>query len=531
MKKYLMLLFICVVVGLTFRVYRLADRPLGFTWDEAALGYNAYSLLLTGKDEHGQSFPIIFKSFGDYKPGLYIYLTVLPTKVLGLNEFSTRLPSAIFGTISLICVYLFVVQLFNKKAALASVFVLMAMPWAIHFSRGAWEANVAISLTLLAATLFLYKKYSLSAIFFGLTLWTYQGSKLFTPFIILTLFILYKKNIALKKVVLPLVLLVACAFPVLINFGSQSGRLKVFSVFSYTRSSETVSKIASQDEISQSSPLFQIFHAEIIDQGRGIWQRYLNYFSPRFLFKEGSWASLRETTPFYGNLHLIDLVSFGLGLYVLARTKTKGAKLLGIWLLAAPIPAAFSRDIISGVRSLPMTIPLAVILGLGLAQLATKKIGLLLYLPIWLFLNWYYVDLFINHAPFFSAQYWSYAYKPALTLVKQNASHYDHIIISDKLGQPYIYVLYYNQIDPRSYQNNHVYTPNSSGDVGKIDSFGKYTFRPIYWPADRGEASSLYVGDSFELPESDLQGTAHINRLGQVNYPDGSPALTVVGLP
>ena len=94
-KSSLVILFFIILLGLGLRLYRLDSRPLGFTWDEAALGYNAYSLIKTGRDEYGKIMPIVFKSFGDYKPGLYVYFSVPIIKIFGLNEFSTRLPSAV----------------------------------------------------------------------------------------------------------------------------------------------------------------------------------------------------------------------------------------------------------------------------------------------------------------------------------------------------------------------------------------------------------------------------------------------------
>ena len=112
MKQKLTLIII-ILLGFLLRVYKLDIRPLGFTWDEAALGYNAYSLLLTGRDEHKQFFPVVFKSFGDYKPGLYVYLTVPSIKLFGLNEFATRLPSAIFGSLLIVMIYLLTLRLFS----------------------------------------------------------------------------------------------------------------------------------------------------------------------------------------------------------------------------------------------------------------------------------------------------------------------------------------------------------------------------------------------------------------------------------
>ncbi len=112
MKKFL--LIIIILLGFLLRTFRLGNRPTGFTWDEAALGYNAYSLLKTARDEYGQLIPVVFKSFGDYKPGLYIYFTVPVVKFLSLNEFSTRLPSAIFGTLLLAVIFVLSKLLFPK---------------------------------------------------------------------------------------------------------------------------------------------------------------------------------------------------------------------------------------------------------------------------------------------------------------------------------------------------------------------------------------------------------------------------------
>ena len=65
-----------LVLAAALRLVNLSSVPPHLTQDEASLGYNAYSILKTGKDEYGQLLPVVFKSFGDYKPGLYIYLTV-----------------------------------------------------------------------------------------------------------------------------------------------------------------------------------------------------------------------------------------------------------------------------------------------------------------------------------------------------------------------------------------------------------------------------------------------------------------------
>ena len=68
------LLILITLLSFLLRVVNINFPPL--LWDEAALGYNAYSIIKTGMDEFGKFLPLIFKSFGDYKPGLYVYLAI-----------------------------------------------------------------------------------------------------------------------------------------------------------------------------------------------------------------------------------------------------------------------------------------------------------------------------------------------------------------------------------------------------------------------------------------------------------------------
>src|SRR3989304_7288957 len=106
MKQYLFLIFILVLAA-SLRLGAISRFPAGLNADEAALGYNAYSLLLTGRDEHGNLFPVNLESFADYKPALYAYLSVPLVKIFGLTEFAVRLPSAIFGILAVFLIYVF----------------------------------------------------------------------------------------------------------------------------------------------------------------------------------------------------------------------------------------------------------------------------------------------------------------------------------------------------------------------------------------------------------------------------------------
>ena len=84
-------LVLIIVLAFVLRFYRLADYP-ALNADEAAIAYNAYSLIETGLDEHGNSWPVHFQSFNDFKPGGYFYLVLPFVKFLGLTEWAVEYP-------------------------------------------------------------------------------------------------------------------------------------------------------------------------------------------------------------------------------------------------------------------------------------------------------------------------------------------------------------------------------------------------------------------------------------------------------
>src|SRR5258708_12719733 len=102
-----------VLLGFFLRVIGLSNHPAGFTPDEASFGYDAYSILKTGKDQWGHMMPLVFKSFGDDKLPVYTYLAFPSVAIFGLNETAVRLPNAIFGTLAIIFLYFLVYQFFT----------------------------------------------------------------------------------------------------------------------------------------------------------------------------------------------------------------------------------------------------------------------------------------------------------------------------------------------------------------------------------------------------------------------------------
>src|SRR3989344_941144 len=158
MPKFNWILIPVILLAAVLRFYKLGQNPPSLDCDETAHGYNAYSILKTGRDEYGNRFPLSFRSFGDYKPPLYVYLSAIPISLFGLNEFSTRFISMLFGSLSVVVAYFLVREMFESKPKwfylIFTIFFTIS-PWHIQFSRVAFEANLALFFVISGLVLFM----------------------------------------------------------------------------------------------------------------------------------------------------------------------------------------------------------------------------------------------------------------------------------------------------------------------------------------------------------------------------------------
>lgn len=481
MTKEKLLLIVILLAGLFIRLYKYNYPPL--LWDEASLGYNAYSILKTGRDEYGQFLPLIFKSFGDYKPGLYVYLTIPFVAIFGLNSLAVRLPSIIIGSLIPLIAYLFTKKHTTSKILPLLFATLIAFnPYNIHFSRGAWETNILTFQLLLASYLFFDKKYFWSSLTFGLTLFTYQSGKLTSLLLIAALLLItftkdYFKKDFIIKFIFPLFIF---SLPILFGlvWGQQGNRLEVVSLFSYPRSSQETQTIIKETNLLD----YQIFHNQPIFFIRNFLSRYFNHFSPQFLLTQGDWQSPRHSAPYIGVLLIPSFFFLILGLFS-SHYSTKNYSSVNLffllWLILAPIPAALTRDSLSAVRIMSFSLPLCYFSALGIISTLNyfKKnkffylsIKLLIFLS-YLFSFVYYTDLYLNHMVKKSPQDWLYGYQAAVNYVIKNGENRS-IYFTNFYGQAYIYYLFYSEYPPEKYQSQANLTLNGvdTGVVSKIDT-------------------------------------------------------------
>lgn len=546
-------------LALLIRTWNLGTYPMEFTTDEAALGYNAYSLLKTGHDENGQLFPVVFKSFGDYKPGLYIYLTIPFIVIGGLTESMVRMPSALAGTLAVFLVYIALRLIRNElpyaflknNSPIYASLALALNPWHILFSRGAWESNLSLTMTLFSLVCALYaikRGYShlivLAGMVGGLTLSAYQGAKMATPLFAFAFFMAYykviKQRLTWGYICLSLLVALSVSLPILQTFlDGRAGRLSVFSILNYSRPGDYISQnILTPTHWKQNDVVFLITQGEWLTKIRNIFQRYSSALSPRFLFIEGDWEHTYMSIPYQGAFYWTDFILLVFGMVTAIKLPSRFWKFVLFWIILAPLPAALSRDPINAVRSLYLVVPLSLLVGLGACQLIRfiKLNFRLFYYPsifisltVQLILFAYFADLFINIKPMKITQNSYYGYKQ---VVEQSRKYFNQnipIIMSQSYAQPYIYFLFFNQIDPEFVQKNLVREPNAYGDAGLVTSVGPHLqFREIHWDADKQISHQVLIGDPVTTIHPQKSSDTSLYEFSEVQIPAHQSIFRIV---
>lgn len=210
-----------------------AKNPPGFTRDEAAIAYNAYTLSATGKDEYGARLPLFIRSFNDYKSPLYVYLLAAVFRVTGPSTAVARTVSAVLGLATILVIYLLALAISRRRwIALAVILLAGLTPWLFETSRVVFE----VALMPLVLALLLYVVYRASAgtwrvrhsVAIGLLLavlaYTYQVGRVLAPLLALGLALCWLRKWRLIAVVW-VVFLVAAVVPIGIWAHAHPGAL------------------------------------------------------------------------------------------------------------------------------------------------------------------------------------------------------------------------------------------------------------------------------------------------------------------
>ena len=539
-KSKLIILIGVVFLAAFLRFYQLGINPPSLAWDEAALGYNAYSIGETGRDEFGRFLPYdYFASFGDYKPPLYVYAAVLPVKIFGLNEFAVRFPSAFFGTLTVLLTYFLVKELFPKLKDSwlpeIAAFFLAISPWHTQLSRAAWEANLASFFVVLGVLLFLKSLKGrgwfliLSGLAFVATFYTFNSTRVFSPILVLGLALYYRKNLWQMKrwVVISAVVTILLIAPLMPHLLSSEGRLRFqeVNIFTDIKVIETTNRWMAQDNNTLWS---RIIHNRRVHFALLFLEHYFHHFEGKFLFISGD-GNPKFSLQDVGQLYLFDLPFLLAGVYFLIRRKEKAAFPIFWWLLVAPIPAATARETPHALRILDSLPTWQIITAYGfyifLESIRERRSFIkncLLFAVYCLLLTsvFYYLHNYYVHYPTEFSGEWQYGYKETVDTVEELEDNYDRVVMTKNLGRPYIYFLFYKKYFPQQfwqYENQIVKEP--MGFV-EVQGFDKYEFREFNEDKDSHLKKALFITSSISVPE-------RANILKTVRLLNGRPILAI----
>lgn len=543
-KISIFILFLIVLLAGTLRFYNLEKSPPAANIDEVAIGYNAYSIAKTSRDEFGQRLPLEFRSYDDYKPPLLVYLTVLPVSVLGLSTFSVRLIPAAAGVLAVIFLYFSCRSLTKShKFASLSAFLLAISPWSLIFNRAAFESGVQILFT--SMMLFLWEKsqsqgktiwFILLGLVSGLSVYLYQASKIFSPIIlgILLTFIVLKTKTRWKKAAISAILFCILIAPILVStiFGSGRTRLSGTSVFQNGEIADLNSNRQRVSWLNNSPWSARLFHNERLAYTGEILYGYLSHFRPDF-FILGRSGAYTNYLPNHGLIYLWEAPLILLGIYFLLhrRDKQLGLAALAI-LLVSPLPAAITYGVPSAIRTTSMLPALPIFAAAGVWLLLSKirqplkKIQSALFLLTCVicasFLA-YFTHLYFVHDPIENSKNWYSEYPEIAQFVDSKKGDYEKIIISTELGQPHEFLLFYLKYDPKTYIEVDGGTV-SGGYAEESNHFGNLLFRPIRWDSDQKLENVLLIGHPEDFPKE-----VKIDRA--FNYLDKKTAAIAVKTP
>lgn len=526
MKQKITLIAILLLAAF-LRFYRLDLYPVSLNWDEVSHGYNAYSILHTGRDEWGIPFPAIFRAFGDYKLPVYIYATVPWVASFGLTPLAVRGTSALAGTLSVLFTYLLVKKLLHITKAktqtsaisLLSAFLVAISPWTVFLSRVAVEANLSsffiisgVYYLLLGIDQFQKKSpkawgFMLSGLLLGLSLFTYNSARVFTPLLLFSLVIIFWNHWGIHvthiswipnrlKSYIPKYFsrssrptctchFVGIAIFLLFFTGmiyqmtmSTAGQARLSNIFIIDQGA--INRINEARTTSNlPTPLPKLLHNKATYTLTESFRNYTSLLDPRFWYLRNDlnlpiWWNLNSANhsqfsiPDRGLLYLINLPLLIYGLFMLRKLPWQARALILTWLFLAPLPASPTRDNPHPLRIITMLPIFQVLTAIGALQVIkdlTISTPRSIAKPTTVFLTTLYIiSLFYFLQSFWEvytttyrtqhAASWQSGNPQAIQYIKDHYEDYSTIYMTKYYGEPHIYTAFYFPWESYDYQEN-----------------------------------------------------------------------------
>jgi hypothetical protein len=511
-KYYMPILFLVIGLAVFVRIFGLTTSPPSLYWEEAALGYDAYSIFKTGHDHHGNFLPIFaFESFGDWKPAGYFYAIIPFIAALGLNEWAVRLPAALAGIAIVFAVGYLGKHL--KLPILLTIFVAAISPWGIHFSRAGWEVTLATALMTWGAVFLLeatvqqnvqLKKAIWGTILFALAAYTYHATRLLGPILYAAILLqwaipqIFENTNFLRNFQKVLQQNTKQLLWIFVTIGLLFGPLVVAVLTTpelKQRYNET-GNVFDATIITESNELREragnSFISRILYHRYVIWSKYIVQqigiqLSSDYLIVTGD-ENLRHGTKFFGIIYPTDLLFFAIGLIFIIRNKRKQEYLLLFWLLVTLFITALARPVPQTLRILPALPAFLLIIGIGMYAVYQYLLNLkkdsvtFQYLVVLLFIGCNLVQFgafwryYMNVYPHLASNDWQYGYKQVmqeLAALQTQNPEIQKIYITREKGRPAMYYWFFAKTDPYEVQKENA--------IAEKDQAEFTTFKNMYF--------------------------------------------------
>ena len=465
-KELYKVLFLCII-GILLRTILFGDVPPGLNQDEAAAGYEAYSLLLTGKDKWGNIWPGYFIAWGAGQNVLYSYLLIPVIHFFGFTLQSVRSINLIFGVLTIPLLYGFTKNTVSRKIAYICTLLLAISPWHIMMSRWGLESNLLPFFILLGfytvhkalASNSSFRQIYFCLIPWAIALYSYATFYFVLPVLFALIFRTYKDEIIRKK-------------------ESWISAILLFSLISF--------------------PIILFVFKNTILRGNLFFEKYLPFSVPiltgtplrgvnpqtniEFILNGFQDNNIWNHIPGIPSFFMISFPFLCVGIFIL-KEKTKAsnsANLFLLWFFSC-VPLLFFSSLNIN-RANSVFIPSMVISVIGFNAFI-KKIKDTYYRDIFrkTIIYWVMISslLFVTSYFFFYSEKaydsFNYGLDSAFVEAKLKSKNHEKILITKQIRLPYVYILFLDKYSPSDFQKNSEYRLDKDGAY-EVLSFGKYYF-------------------------------------------------------
>jgi hypothetical protein len=321
-----------------------------------------------------------------------------------------------------------------------------------------------------------------------------------------------------KQLIIGMFLAALMLVPITPHLLSKESRLRFNEVSIFT-DLRTVLTANDRQALDGGGKLAALLHNRRIGYAREYLIHFFDHFEPRFLFVHGD-GNPKFSIQDVGQLLVVGAPFLIYGILALFHDAPSIGWLLIWWLVVSIAPAAVARETPHALRtenSLPIWLIFTSFGIMSWIQSKATKKRVYTGIVVLLFLvNFFYFwhTLTAHYPKEFSGE-WQYGYKNAILLAQKLETQYDTIVLTESIGRPYIYALFYEKIDPREFWK---FKDASFDAAGFYNVYGFDKFRFTREGVADYKGKVLYI-----LAPKDVPKGAHI--VETIRLLNGNPVL------